>query len=176
MNRLEQFADVLDAIPPWRGRVPQGYLADFLGVFTDGRFRTMFGVDPDALAEREVATRAPTIADGEYWFEAVNWVVAAREARERFVMVALGACYGGPAVASFSTEYAPNTFPRLPVREGEHVFTWFARFASVAAHAAYRERLVGSPHWRALAVALGRRVQGPPQVLRLAPTARSRLR
>jgi hypothetical protein len=32
------------------------------------------------------------------------------------------------------------------------------------------------PHWRALAVALGRRVQGPPQVLRLAPTARSRLR
>src|SRR6185503_61470 len=100
MNRLEQFADVLDAIPPWRGRVPQGYLADFLGVFTDGRFRTMFGVDPDALAEREVETRALTIADGEGWFEAVNWVAAAREARGRFVMVTLGACYGGPAVAS----------------------------------------------------------------------------
>jgi quinol monooxygenase YgiN len=86
------------------------------------------------------------------------------------------AAAGGSAIASFSTEYAPNTFPRLPVREGEHVFTWFARFADVAAHAAYRERLVGSPHWRALAVALGRRVQGPPQVLRLSPTARSRLR
>ena len=86
------------------------------------------------------------------------------------------AAAGGPAIASFSTEYAPNTFPRLPVREGEHVFTWFARFADVGAHAAYREKLVSSPGWRALAVALGRRLQGPPQVLRLAPTARSRLR
>ena len=108
MNRLEQFADVLDAIPPWRGRVPQGYLADFLGVFTDGRFRTMFGVDPDALAERELATRAPTIADGEDWFEAVNWVVAAREARERFVMVTLGACYGAPAVGELPRAAAPQ--------------------------------------------------------------------
>ncbi|UHQ20470.1 NIPSNAP family protein [Lysobacter sp. KIS68-7] len=86
------------------------------------------------------------------------------------------AAAGGPAIASFSTEYAPNTFPRLPVREGEHVFTWFARFADVGAHAAYREKLVSAPGWRALAVALGRRLQGPPQVLRLAPTSRSRLR
>ncbi len=111
MNRLEQFADVLDAIPPWRGRVPKGYLADFLGVFTDGRFRTMFGVDPDALEEREVETRALTIADSEGWFEAVNWVVAARQARERFVMVALGACYGAPAVASCRVLQRLNPMP-----------------------------------------------------------------
>jgi hypothetical protein len=83
---------------------------------------------------------------------------------------------GAKAIASFSTEYAANTFPRLPVREGEHVFAWFARFADVAAHAAYRERLVALPEWRTLAVSLARRLQGPPQVLRLAPTPRSRLR
>ena len=120
MNRLEQFADLLDAIPPWRGRVPRGYLADFLGVFTDGRFRTMFGVDPDALAEREVATRAPAIADGEYWFEVVNWIAAAREARQRFVMVTLGACYGGPAVASCRVLQRLNPMPyRLVAVEPE---------------------------------------------------------
>jgi len=129
MNRLEQFADVLDAIPPWRGRAPQGYLADFLGVFTDGRFRTMFGVDPDALAEREVATRTPTIADGEYWFEAVNWVVAARAARERFVMVTLGACYGGPAVAACRVLQRLNPMPyKLVAVEPEpETFAWIAR-------------------------------------------------
>jgi hypothetical protein len=129
MNRLEQFADVLDAIPPWRGRVPQGYLADFLGVFTDGRFRTMFGVDPDALAEREVETRALTIADGEGWFEAVNWVAAAREARGRFVMVTLGACYGGPAVASFRVLQRLNPLPyRLVAVEPEpENCAWIAR-------------------------------------------------
>ena len=86
------------------------------------------------------------------------------------------AAAGSRAIASFSTEYAENTFPRLPVREGTHVFAWFARFAGVAAHAAYREALVAQPGWRALAVSLARRLQGPPQVLRLAPTPRSRLR
>ena len=86
------------------------------------------------------------------------------------------AAAGARTIASFATEHAPNTFPRLPVREGEHVFAWFARFADAAAHAAYREALVAQPGWRALAVSLARRLQGPPQVLRLAPTPRSRLR
>ena len=83
---------------------------------------------------------------------------------------------GARIVASFVTESATNTFPRLPVREGEHVFEWFARFADAAAHERYRAALVAQPGWRALAVALGRKLQGPPQVLRLAPTPRSLLR
>jgi hypothetical protein len=129
MNRLELFAGVLDALPPWRGRVPKGYLADFLGVFTDGRFRTMFGVDPETLAQREEQTRALTIADGEGWFEAVNWVMAAREARERFVMVALGACYGGPAVASCRVLQRLNPMPyKLVAVEPEpENCAWIAR-------------------------------------------------
>jgi hypothetical protein len=86
------------------------------------------------------------------------------------------AAAGGRVIASYATEPAPNTYPRLPVREGEHVFAWFARFDDTQAHARYREALVGSPGWRALAVSLARRLQGPPQVLRLAPTSRSRLR
>lgn len=86
------------------------------------------------------------------------------------------AAAGARVIASFSTEYAPNTFPRLPVREGEHMFAWFARFEDRDAYARYRETLVSAPGWRALAVSLARRLQGPPQVLRLAPTSRSRLR
>lgn len=83
---------------------------------------------------------------------------------------------GARIVASFVTESAANTWPRLPVREDEYVFAWFARFRDPAAHAAYRAALVAQPGWRELAVALGRHLQGPPQVLRLAPTARSLLR
>ena len=94
----------------------------------------------------------------------------ARELRPAFTAA------GASIVASFVTETAANTFPRLPVRDGEHVFAWFARFRDEAAHAAYRAALVAQPEWRALAVALGRHLQGPPEVLRLAPTPRSRLR
>ncbi|MGO4550928.1 NIPSNAP family protein [Lysobacter sp. 2RAF19] len=83
---------------------------------------------------------------------------------------------GARVIASFATESAPNTWPRLPVREGEHVFAWFARFEDPAAYARYREALVAAPGWRAIAVSLARRLLGPPQVLRLAPTSRSRLR
>ncbi|KGQ18371.1 NIPSNAP family containing protein [Lysobacter dokdonensis DS-58] len=86
------------------------------------------------------------------------------------------AAAGARVIASFATEYAANTFPRLPVRHGEHVFAWFARFDDATAYARYRETLIGGPGWRAIAVALARRLQGPPQVLRLAPTSRSRLR
>lgn len=94
----------------------------------------------------------------------------ARELRPAF------AAAGARAIASFVTETAANMFPRLPVREGEHVFAWFARFGDEAEHAAYRAALVAQPGWRELAVSLGRRLQGPPEVLRLAPTARSLLR
>ena len=50
------------------------------------------------MGGRAVTTRLPVIADGEGWFETVNWVEAAREARGRYVMVTLGACYAAQAV------------------------------------------------------------------------------
>jgi NIPSNAP len=36
---------------------------------------------------------------------------------------------GGSTLGSFVTEESENTFPSLPVREGERVFAWFAGFA-----------------------------------------------
>lgn len=71
---------------------------------------------------------------------------------------------GGTLLARFVSESAMNTFPALPVREGENVVVCFAGFADAAA----KDRL---------ADALGR--GGNPaaaQILYLAPTPRSRLR
>ncbi len=40
---------------------------------------------------------------------------------------------GADLIASYVTDASENTFPRLPVREGEQVFVWVARFDDVAA-------------------------------------------
>lgn len=84
----------------------------------------------------------------------------------------------GIAVAgSFATEASANNFPRLPVREGEHVFVWLARFDDVPKGDAALAALAGSRSWREHVLpALRARWTAAPQVLRLAPTPRSRLR
>jgi quinol monooxygenase YgiN len=69
-------------------------------------------------------------------------------------------------VASFVTEHHPNTFPALPVREDANVFIWFTRFAEAAASDAMSE----------IAPEIADRIKGKPEVLYLAPTARSLLR
>ncbi len=67
-------------------------------------------------------------------------------------------------LACFSTEYAENTFPALPVRT-EHVFVWFASFPSAADAEAAEERI--APFDSSTRAS---------ERLRLAPTARSLLR
>ena len=86
------------------------------------------------------------------------------------------AATGAPPIARLTTEYAANNFPALPVREGEHVFVWFAAFANHAAYARHLAALAVSPEWQAVAPALRRQLLVPPHTLRLAPTARSLLR
>jgi hypothetical protein len=87
---------------------------------------------------------------------------------ERFVQPAFEQA-GGRVLASFVTESGPNNFPRLPVREGEHVFVWFGSFPSEAAHNA----LQANGEWRQLTETLARRLSGKPELLRLSPTPRS---
>lgn len=84
---------------------------------------------------------------------------------------------GAQVLATYVTESRPNTFPRLPVREGERVFVWLARFADVAALEAGLAQLRDRPAWReAVAAALLDALEAAPQWLRLAPTPRSELR
>lgn len=66
--------------------------------------------------------------------------------------------------ASFVTEPRVNTFPALPLREGENVFVWFALF-----------RDAGSARVIDLPTELKSALSKPPEHLRLVPTARSRL-
>ena len=93
MNDLKAYANIFDGIRPFSGEVPLGYKVDFLGTLTDANFLKMWGVDPATTVGKVESTKAPTIADGEIWFEAVDWVEAAKAARGRFVMVTLGANY-----------------------------------------------------------------------------------
>jgi hypothetical protein len=79
---------------------------------------------------------------------------------------------GAAPLALLQSEHAENTFPALPVRLGEHVFVSFARFPSPADLDDHLHRWERS----GLLSRLSAMLSGPPQYLRLAPTARSLLR
>jgi hypothetical protein len=84
---------------------------------------------------------------------------------------------GAAPLAWLQTEYAENTFPALPVRAGEHVFAWLARFPSPDRLGAHLRELARCPAWRDRVLpALAGMITGEPQRLRLAPTGRSLLR
>jgi hypothetical protein len=84
---------------------------------------------------------------------------------------------GGRVLGVFATEHSPNNFPMLPLREGENVFIPVLGFDALAAYHQYMTALGQNPKWRSeIYPALLKRLQGRPQVLRLAPTSRSQLR
>jgi len=81
---------------------------------------------------------------------------------------------GGAPLALFQTEYAPNTFPALPVREGEHVLVAFTVFASREKYQAHVERLASSRQWTdTVRPALLQQLKAAPESLLLEPTPRS---
>jgi hypothetical protein len=84
---------------------------------------------------------------------------------------------GAEPIARLVTEESSNTFSRLPVREHERTFVWFARWPSRAAEEAFAARWGTQSGWRdaapdAVLPALMRK----PERLRLEPTQRSELR
>ena len=80
---------------------------------------------------------------------------------------------GAPILAYFVTENSANTFPALPVREGEHVFVWFSAFANSAK---YEDFATAFAQRADLAGELNSYLKRSPQVLKLSATTRSRLR
>jgi hypothetical protein len=74
------------------------------------------------------------------------------------------------------TEHGENTFPAVPVREGENVFVWFARFNNPTAYERHIAALTQSPRWRdEISKELARRLKREPEILKLSPTTRSLL-
>jgi hypothetical protein len=123
MNKLDDFRDAFAGITPWAGKTPAGYTVDFLGTLTDKAFDVTFTGDPSKVGGKHVETALPVLDDthpetadivhwrGERWFEAVNWFVAAREARGEFVMLTLGAWLGGQAVGCHRALRLLNPMP-----------------------------------------------------------------
>lgn len=76
------------------------------------------------------------------------------------------AAAGGKFLSAFMSEHGPNTFPALPVREGENVFIWFTLFADPKAGS-------GSIEAHTLPHELQGELSKPLETLRLLPTSRS---
>lgn len=84
---------------------------------------------------------------------------------------------GANTLAAYVTSTQANSFPRLPVRTGEHVFVWVAQFENPEAYAAYQSKLSAEKKWSQMLWPSARELlTQDPEVLRLTPTPRSRLR
>jgi hypothetical protein len=81
---------------------------------------------------------------------------------------------GATLLGYYVTDPAKNTFPQLPVREGEHVFVWFVSFTDEEAHTTYQTALTTNQTW---VTSLVPTLQGwfarSEEVLELVPTRRS---
>src|SRR6266516_4452547 len=83
---------------------------------------------------------------------------------------------GATVLAYFVTEHSENTFPALPVREGENVFVWFARFNDAAAYERHIAALTQFPRWGdEISKDLARRLKRAPEIFKLTTTTRSLL-
>jgi hypothetical protein len=122
----------------------------------------------DGFAKQAIATAQP----GSRVLASIHSLAEPADAAFRRRIGDALADVGVTPISRLETEPAENTFPRLPVRAGENVFVWVARFDDDAALRAAETRLAASSRWQALEDALA----SPTERLVLAPTARSRLR
>src|SRR5213595_4303089 len=75
---------------------------------------------------------------------------------------------GATISAYFVTENSENTFPALPLREGENVFVWFSTFQDPAAYENYLTAIFRSERWRAeVSNQLESALKRAPEVLKL---------
>lgn len=132
-----------------------------------------FAVDARALPPRDATAIAPGLVEARIHYLDAAPTQAQLELVES--MRALLAAAGATPLATLVSEPAQNTFPRLPVREGESVVAWFSQFRDRDAYDRTRAALQASPGWRRAEGALLRAAPRGPDVLLLAPTARSRL-
>jgi hypothetical protein len=106
------FAEIealLDRIEPWSGDVPAGYVVNALGIFTDAQFLVS---RTGPFAAHYETTHRPSLATwGEGFLELADWLLAARDARDYFVGISLGAAYGGQVVLASKALAAINPLP-----------------------------------------------------------------
>lgn len=83
---------------------------------------------------------------------------------------------GSVVLAELVSDHSANTFPKLPVREGENVFVWIARYRDRRAYDDYLAKLAGDARWSGDGfAALYKQLARPPETVLLEPTPRSLL-
>lgn len=106
------FAEVdslLAQVVPWSGYVPDGYTADFLGIFTEGR---LLWNSKGPFGGAFISTQLPTLESyGEAWLEVADWFFAACEATGRYVAISLGAAFGAQLGGAWKALQAINPLP-----------------------------------------------------------------
>lgn len=132
-----------------------------------------FAVDTRPLPPRDATAITPGLVEARIHYLDATPTPAQLELVESAHPLLQAA--GATALATLVTESAQNTFPRLPVREGEHVVAWLLQFPDRDAYDRYLAALKASPDWRRIEGALLRDAPRLPDVLMLQPTARSRL-
>jgi FkbM family methyltransferase len=111
-STVDHFAEVdklLSTITPWCGDVPDGYVVDFLGILRDAKF---LWNQAGPCGGQHMRTSLPTVAThGEAWFELADWLISAHAARQHYVAVSLGACFGYQLVGAWKALQAINPLP-----------------------------------------------------------------
>lgn len=82
---------------------------------------------------------------------------------------------GAKLLGYFVTEESPNSYARLAIREGEHVFVWLAGFPESEAHERWIRQLKESKAWGEVQSSIKKFIIKEPETMRLTPTPRSRL-
>ncbi|XVV09516.1 NIPSNAP family protein [Actinoplanes sp. CA-131856] len=117
---------------------------------------------PEPAAPEASAGSAVPVSSGSVFLATLYFGGRAFDEAFAALVAARAAEFGVVPLAVLTTEYAENTFPALPVRTGEHVLVWLARFADEEALADHVKRFP--------------RLADSTRHLRLSPTAGSRLR
>jgi hypothetical protein len=138
-NQLEKFQFIFDSIlAPPEVEAPPGYFVDFMGILTDSRFLTAAEHDQSMAGGGSRRISIPTLqdnfnADSEWWFETVDWFIAALEAREKFVMISLGASYGAQPVGAYKALMMVNPLPSklVAVEADPHSCSWIRQHFKV---------------------------------------------
>src|ERR1700730_10397328 len=133
-----------------------------------------------SLADRKrpavgaTATRKDLIVATIYYFDAPVDAAFVEFFEKTVKPAVIGS--GATVLAFLVTEHSENTFPALPIREGENVFVWFARFNDPSAYQRHIAALTQSPRWRdEISKELVGRLKREPEILKLSPTTRSLL-
>jgi FkbM family methyltransferase len=131
MNDLGRHVDAFAKLEDWTGAVPDGSVANFLGVLTNESYLARHSPSNSivAMGGTNATASVPAVSDGEPFFEFASLYDAVLAAKDRFTMVELGGGYASRCVDAQAALRRYNPLPAsFVVVEAEPVhFEWAKR-------------------------------------------------